>query len=123
MGRRDKLMPSHAPLARGEAIDMGEMVQNLSSELAGIVEAAGRWAVRVEGRRRMPAPGIAWTNSGVIATASHMVERDEDLWIGLGAGERLAAQILGRGPTTDLAALQAGGAELAAGEAAGGEGA
>ena len=98
------------------------MVRNLSSELAGIVEAAGRWAVRVEGRRRMPATGIAWTNSGVIATASHVVERDEDLWIGLGAGERLAAQIIGRDPTTDLAALQAEGAELAAAEPAGGDG-
>jgi len=101
---------------------MGEMVQNLSSELAGIVEAAGRWAVRVEGRRRMPATGIAWTNSGVIATASHVVERDEDLWIGLGSDQRLAAQIIGRDPTTDLAALQAEGAELAAAEPAGGDG-
>src|SRR3972149_507814 len=108
-------MPSHAPPARGEAINMGEMVQNLSSELAGIVESAGRWAVRVEGRRRMPATGIAWTHSGVIATASHVVERDEDLWIGLGAGERLAAQIIGRDPTTDLAGLQGGGAGVAAG--------
>jgi len=101
---------------------MGEMVQNLSSELAGIVESAGRWAVRVEGRRRMTATGIAWTNSGVIATASHVVERDEDLWIGLGSDQRLAAQIIGRDPTTDLAALQAEGAELAAAEPAGGDG-
>ena len=101
---------------------MGELVQNLSSELAGIVESAGRWAVRVEGRRRMTATGIAWTHSGVIATASHVVERDEDLWIGLGAGERLAAQIIGRDPTTDLAALQVEGAELAAAEQAGGDG-
>src|SRR3972149_6204906 len=85
-------MPSHAPPARGEAINMGEMVQNLSSELAGIVESAGRWAVRVEGRRRMPATGIAWTHSGVIATASHVVERDEELWSGAGA-----ARLPGRG--------------------------
>jgi S1-C subfamily serine protease len=101
---------------------MGELVQNMSSELAGIVEAAGRWAVRVEGRRRMPATGIAWTSSGVIATASHVVERDEDLWIGLGSDERLAAQIIGRDPTTDLAALQVEGAELTAAELADGDG-
>src|SRR3989337_4060479 len=63
--------------------------------------------------------GIAWTHSGVIATASHVVERDEDLWIGLGAGERLAAQIIGREPTTHLAALQVEGAEVAAAGAGG----
>lgn len=101
---------------------MGEMVQNLSSELAGIVEEAGRWAVRVEGRRRMPATGIAWTRDGVIATASHVVERDEDLFVGLADGERLEAQIIGRDPSTDLAALKVEGAKLAAAETAGGQG-
>jgi len=101
---------------------MGEMVQNLSSELAGIVENAGRWAVRVEGRRRMPATGIAWTDSGVIATASHVVERDEDLWVGLGSGERMEAELIGRDPSTDLAALKVGGTRLAAAELAEGAG-
>jgi S1-C subfamily serine protease len=101
---------------------MGEMVQNLSSELAGIVESAGPWAVRVEGRRRMPATGIAWTDTGVIATASHVVERDEDLWVGLASGERLAAELIGRDPSTDLAALKVEGARLAAAELAEGAG-
>jgi S1-C subfamily serine protease len=51
-----------------------------------------------------------------------VVERDEDLWIGLGSDERLAAQIIGRDPTTDLAALQVEGAELTAAELADGDG-
>lgn len=101
---------------------MNEMVQALSSELAGIVETAGRWAVRVEGRRRMPASGIAWPTEGVIATASHVVERDEDIWVGLNSGERVKAEIIGRDPTTDLAALQVRGADLEAAELAEGDG-
>jgi S1-C subfamily serine protease len=101
---------------------MGEMVQNMSSELAAIVEQAGRWAVRVEGRRRMPATGIGWAREGVIATASHVIERDEELFVGLSSGERLAAQLIGRDPGTDLAALQVDGVELAAAERAGGAG-
>lgn len=91
---------------------MGEMVQDFSMELAGIVESAGQWAVRVEGRRRMPASGIAWTVEGLIATASHVVERDEDIWVGLSSGERVSAEMIGRDPTTDLAALRVEGAEL-----------
>ena len=35
-----------------------------------------------------PASGIVWTGDGLIATANHVVERDEEIGIGLPAGEQ-----------------------------------
>jgi S1-C subfamily serine protease len=86
---------------------MAEVLQNLSTALADTVEAAGRGVVRVEARRRIPATGIVWSADGVIVTAHHVVERDENINVGLPDGKSVSAKLVGRDPSTDLAVLRA----------------
>ncbi|MFM9106429.1 MAG: S1C family serine protease [Chloroflexota bacterium] len=92
------------------------VLANLSDELAAAVERAGRFTVTVNARRRMPASGIAWSADGLIVTASHVVERDEDITITLPDGRTVAARLLGRENGADLAVLaaEASGLEAAA---------
>jgi S1-C subfamily serine protease len=63
--------------------------------------------VRVEGRKRLGATGIVWAADGVIVTASHVVERDADLRVGLAGEKSVPARLLGRDAATDLAVLHA----------------
>jgi S1-C subfamily serine protease len=92
---------------------MTEVLQNLSNGLAETVEKAGPGVVRVEGRRRLPASGVVWSSDGVIVTAHHVVERDENIGVGLLGGETIAATLVGRDPSTDLAVLRVEAADLA----------
>jgi S1-C subfamily serine protease len=78
----------------------------LSDQLASAVERAGRSIVRLEARRRQPASGVIWSSDGLIVTADHVLEREEDLQVGLPNGESAAATIVGRDPGTDLAVLR-----------------
>jgi S1-C subfamily serine protease len=89
------------------------LLANVSDELAGAVERAGAAVVTVHGRRRHPASGIVWTADGLIVTANHVVERDEELEIGLPDGRTVAAELVGRDPGSDLAALRITASEAA----------
>ena len=60
----------------------------------------------VEGRDRLPATGIVWDAEGLILTAHHILERDENINVGFHDGETVAAELLGRDPATDLALLR-----------------
>jgi S1-C subfamily serine protease len=93
---------------------MAEVIREMSQGFAGIVEAAEGNVIRVEGRRRIPASGIVWSDDGVIVTAHHVLKRDRDLNIGLPNGEMIPAELIGRDATTDLAALRVEGADLRA---------
>jgi S1-C subfamily serine protease len=84
-----------------------EILQDLSDALAATVKAAGSSVVRVEARRRLPASGIVWSSDGVIVTAYHVIERDENISVGLPDGQSVPATLVGRDPTTDLAVLRA----------------
>lgn len=86
---------------------MSDLLTSVSNELAEAVATAGQGIVRVEGRRRQPASGIVWSGDGVIVTAHHVVERDDNLKIGLANGETVSATLVGRDPSTDLAVLRA----------------
>jgi len=86
---------------------MAEELKAFSDALAATVEAAGPSIVRVEARRRLPASGIVWSADGVIVTAHHVVEQDENITVGLPGGEAVSAELVGRDPTTDLAVLRA----------------
>jgi len=82
----------------------------LSEKLADLVAGAERSVVRVDGRRA-PASGVIWS-AGVVVTAHHNLERDE-VAVGLPDGRTAPAEVAGRDPATDLAALRvdtAGGA-------------
>jgi S1-C subfamily serine protease len=92
---------------------MTQVLRELSNGLAATVKTAGSGVVRVEARRRLPASGIVWSSDGVIVTAHHVVEYDENINVGTPEGETVAAALLGRDPTTDLAVLRVEGADLA----------
>jgi len=85
---------------------MSDFLTNFSNELAATVATAGQSVVRVEGRRRLPASGFVWSADGIIVTAHHVVERDDNLKIGLPNGETVSATLVGRDPSTDLAVLK-----------------
>jgi S1-C subfamily serine protease len=91
---------------------MPTALETLSAELTALVERLSPSVVRVEGGRRAAASGVAWT-ADVVLTAHHALERDEELEVGLPGGETAAAEVLGRDPTTDLAAVRVRGAALA----------
>lgn len=86
--------------------DGGSTLTRLSDDLAAAVERAGAGVVTINGRRRMPASGIVWTEDGLIVTANHVVERDDDLTVGLPDGREVAATLIGRDPGSDLALLK-----------------
>ncbi|MEM7033643.1 MAG: trypsin-like peptidase domain-containing protein [Chloroflexota bacterium] len=85
---------------------MSNTLQEMSNGLASVVETVGPGIVRVEGRRRMPASGIVWSEDGLIVSANHVVKRDEGIKIGLADGSVVSAKLVGRDTTTDLALLQ-----------------
>ena len=86
---------------------MTEALQNLSDALAQTVTAASPSIVRVEARRRLSATGIVWAADGVIVTAHHTVQKEDNIQVGLPDGQTVAATLVGRDPTTDLAVLRA----------------
>lgn len=86
---------------------MPDTLRTVSNDLADTVAAAGASVLRVDGRHRVAATGVAWTADGVIVTASHVLERDDSIEVGLPDGESVTATLAGRDPTTDLAVLRA----------------
>jgi len=85
---------------------MSTVLPDLSEALADAVSAAAPGLVRVEGRERLPATGIVWDTPGLIVTAHHVLERDENINVGFQDGETVGAELLGRDPATDLALLR-----------------
>ena len=85
----------------------------LSSQLAVAVERAADSVVAIHARRRIPSSGIVWRD-GVIVSASHTVQRDEEIKVTLPDGETTPASIVGRDAATDLVALRIKGKAQAA---------
>jgi S1-C subfamily serine protease len=85
-----------------------------SNELAAAVEHAARAIVGVNGRRRFGSTGVHW-RPGLVVTADHTVEIDEDVTVTAPDGRTLAATVAGRDPAVDLAILRidAGGLAVA----------
>lgn len=78
----------------------------LSDELADAVDRAGAGTVTVYGRQRMPATGIIWSEDGLIVTANHVVEQNEDIKVGLPDGRTVPATLVGRDGGSDIALLK-----------------
>src|SRR6266550_8418551 len=83
-------------------------LSELSSQLAGAVEHAGKSIVAIHARRRIPSSGIVWRD-GVIVSASHTVKRDNDVEVALSTGDTTTATVVGRDAATDLVALRISG--------------
>ncbi|MCC6236860.1 MAG: trypsin-like peptidase domain-containing protein [Dehalococcoidia bacterium] len=90
----------------------------LSNLLADAVDRAAAWTVRVVARRRLGATGVAWNAEGVVVTADHVIESEDDVQIGLPDGSTSRAHVVGRDPGTDLAVLRLEGATLPAADRA-----
>lgn len=84
---------------------MANMLQQLSSDMADLVEAGANSVVQVDARRRLPASGIAWS-ADLVVCAHHTVEIEDDISIGRADGQRLPATLIGRDPRIDLALLR-----------------
>ena len=84
---------------------MQNQLSQLSDELAGVVERAGKSVVAIYGGGRVPSSGVHW-KSGVIVTAEHTLRRDEEIKVGLPDGSVKAAELVGRDPGSDLAVLK-----------------
>lgn len=85
---------------------MASMLEQVSNGFAAAVEGASPAVVRVDARRRFPASGIVWSGDGVIVASHHTVRRDEGITVGLADGRTVAASLVGRDPSTDLAVLR-----------------
>ena len=77
----------------------------LSEEAAGAVEKSGSAVVAVHGRRRVPSSGVHW-RPGIIVTADHSLQPDEEITITVAGGQSASATLAGRDPGTDLAILK-----------------
>jgi len=79
----------------------------VSDGLADAVERVAASVVTVGARRRIPATGVAWRRDGLIVTADHVVEREDEIRVRLpGAEEAVDAELVGRDPSSDLALLR-----------------
>lgn len=78
----------------------------LSEALVAAVKRSAGAVVRVDGRRRGSSSGIAWSPDGTVITASHGLEAEDEVQVGLPSGETVAAEVVGRDPSTDLAVLR-----------------
>lgn len=81
-------------------------VMQLVDALPDAVVAAAAYTVRVNGRGDYGSTGVAWS-PGIIVTADHTLERDEDITLGLPDGTEVQGIIVGRDPASDLAVLRA----------------
>ncbi len=84
---------------------MESVLVNISNELTGIVEKLQSCVVNVLARRRYPSSGLVWS-PGVIVTADHTIEREEEISVTLPDAKTVAARLAGRDPGTDLAVLR-----------------
>ncbi len=83
-----------------------DVLTTLSEGMADAVAHAAAGIVTVNGRRRLPASGIVW-DAQTVVTASHVVERDDNLTIGLPDGTTVPATLVGRDHGSDLVVLSA----------------
>src|SRR6476661_7786226 len=83
----------------------------LSSGLADAVERVGPALVVVNGRQRLPGSGVVYAEN-LIITADHVIEREEDLSVETQDGRKLAAQFVGRDPSSDIAVLKVDGLNI-----------
>jgi S1-C subfamily serine protease len=89
------------------------VLETLSNDLTNAVERVSASIVAIHARRRIPSSGVVW-RPGLIVTANHTLQQDEDITVSLANGEKVAATIAGRDVTTDVAVLRVDAAVTAA---------
>ncbi len=87
---------------------MTDSLLSFSEQLAATVDHAGQSVVAVHARPRFDSSGVLWSPE-IVVTADHTVRREDDLRVTAAKGTSFAAELLGRDPGTDLAALRVNG--------------
>jgi len=88
------------------------MATTFSPDLvADVVERISPSIVRVDAGHRFGGTGTAWSED-LVVTANHVVERDEDIEIGLDGEKTAKATVVGRDESTNTALLKVEGAKL-----------
>jgi serine protease Do len=80
----------------------------LSDEISSAIDHAGRSVVAIQSRQRHASSGVVW-RPDIVVTADHTVQREGELMVILEGGKSVAASIVGRDATTDLAVLRLSG--------------
>ncbi len=89
------------------------LLGSLSNQLADAVERIGASLVTVNGRERQSATGVVFA-PGMVLTADHVLERDDNLTVAGADGVAHPAVLVGRDSSTDLAVLKVADLTLAA---------
>jgi S1-C subfamily serine protease len=84
---------------------MSHSAQQLSEQLAEVVERTEKSVVRVGGGRR-PHSGVAWTAAGTVVTTADAVDDAGDAALQLAGGHTATASLVGRDAGTNLAVLR-----------------
>ena len=80
-------------------------IAKFSDDLATAAMQSGESVITVFGRRRTPSSGIHW-RAGIVVTADHTIQREQDISVVLPSKKRVEAKLAGRDPGTDLAVLK-----------------
>jgi S1-C subfamily serine protease len=75
------------------------------NHVADLVERLAPHVVRVDGGHRWGGTGTVWADD-LVVTANHVVERDENVELGLADGTTVNASVVGRDPSTGIALLR-----------------
>ena len=89
---------------------MANELAALSNELAVAVERAGQAAVAVHARPRFSSSGVFW-RPGIIVTAEHTIQREEEITVTLPDGTNIPATLAGSDAGTDVAVLRVEGVD------------
>src|ERR671916_762786 len=92
-------------------MEQRDTLRALSDGMADAVESVAASVVRAHGRRRRSGSGVVFAQDMVL-TASHVLEREEDLSVVTADGRTLPARLAGRDPSTDLAVLRVEGLDI-----------
>jgi len=82
-------------------------LKDLSKDIETLVENASKSVVRVDARRGRAGTGIVW-DSGLVLTANHVVEQEQDIEV-VADDQSTKASLVGRDPATDVALLKVDG--------------
>ena len=92
-------------MSNSDSGNPGETLHAFSDGLANAVSAVAPSIVAIHARRRIPASGIVW-RSGYVIASDHTIRRERDITVTLEDGRQVAATLVGRDSSTDLALLK-----------------
>src|SRR5688500_14291034 len=84
---------------------MASTWQDLSKELSGTIQEAGKSIVAVDGRSGHTSSGIVWRSDSIL-TAAHSIRSDTNVRIIAESGHPLQARLAGKDRGTDIALLK-----------------